>query len=655
MKFNYYIKELQRRNVFKSALAYLVVAWLITQVLSIIIPAFELPPSLLKKAIVVLIIGFPIWLIFSWVYEITPEGLRKTQDVELEKSMVIKTNNRLNKIIIGTLGITIVLLVINLFFISQNTTEPNDVDNDRIAILSFGNNTGNEDMDLIGKMTEDWITHGINENNLGAVIGTEAIMQVAEVSKAGVIDSSIENVLKEYFKPSKKIEGNYFLNNDKIIFQCSVYNGLTDETLIAFEAVDCDAKNPLDCIEELKERILSYLAIDSSDDLILPDKIPKYEAYKALLEADANSKMGNDEEYKALLDKAIVIDSTFLEPQIFKLDYYYNRGEYKVVDSLLKNIKRRAGMTKRQSNLLNMWEALLDGNNNLVYKYGSIEYNFNGFDLNTNSSQMVITHQFANRPEEVEAVFNSIKMDNFDLTKCSTCADRYFLMAEAYITLNKYRDAIALLEPVVNIFDGNYLRRILLKAYILNDNKEKVDQLINEVDLKFGKMVLNWFYLIAAEKYLLSGKVNEANRYLNIIVNADKKNVYDWVLRDAYYLLGDYSEAEKLAFETYKKRPNDPFDIEILSKIYYKNGKITQSDALIEALEKLRKQYQYGMIDYKLAEIYAARNDEDKVFEHLLKSVSSGNRYDGVKFINDTDFIPFLDSEKWDEIMTYWH
>lgn len=88
-----FIQELQRRNVIKSALAYLVVAWLLTQVLAIIIPTFKLSEELLRITIIVLVICFPLWIVFAWVYEITPDGLMKTNNVAPELSIARKTSN----------------------------------------------------------------------------------------------------------------------------------------------------------------------------------------------------------------------------------------------------------------------------------------------------------------------------------------------------------------------------------------------------------------------------------------------------------------------------------------------------------------------------------------------------------------------------------
>ena len=86
MGFKNYWNELKRRNVIKAAIAYLVVAWLITQVLSIILPAFEAPSYVLKIALVILLIGFPIWIVFY--------GFMNLLQMELGKLKILSQRSR---------------------------------------------------------------------------------------------------------------------------------------------------------------------------------------------------------------------------------------------------------------------------------------------------------------------------------------------------------------------------------------------------------------------------------------------------------------------------------------------------------------------------------------------------------------------------------
>ena len=82
-----FYSELKRRNVIKSALAYIVVSWVVIQVMSIILPTIEAPSYVMKLLLVILIIGFPLWIVFAWVYEITHDGIKKTLSVNREESL----------------------------------------------------------------------------------------------------------------------------------------------------------------------------------------------------------------------------------------------------------------------------------------------------------------------------------------------------------------------------------------------------------------------------------------------------------------------------------------------------------------------------------------------------------------------------------------
>ena len=78
-----FFAELKRRNVYKVAIAYAVIAWLLIQAASIFLPAFDAPPWVMKIFIIVIIFGFPVALILSWTFEITPEGIKRTESVDL--------------------------------------------------------------------------------------------------------------------------------------------------------------------------------------------------------------------------------------------------------------------------------------------------------------------------------------------------------------------------------------------------------------------------------------------------------------------------------------------------------------------------------------------------------------------------------------------
>src|SRR5438477_3400178 len=97
-----FFAELKRRNVYKVAIAYAIVAWLVIQAASIVLPTFEAPPWTLKVIIFIVIIGFPIALVLAWAFEITPEGIKRSEDVDVAQSITRRTDRQVElKIDIG--------------------------------------------------------------------------------------------------------------------------------------------------------------------------------------------------------------------------------------------------------------------------------------------------------------------------------------------------------------------------------------------------------------------------------------------------------------------------------------------------------------------------------------------------------------------------
>ena len=107
--------ELKRRNVVRVAIAYAVVSWLLLQVADVVLNNIEAPGWVFKAILLLLVIGFPLAIIFAWAFELTPEGLKKEKDVERSESITHVTGRRIDFIIITVLAAIIVLLAGNLW------------------------------------------------------------------------------------------------------------------------------------------------------------------------------------------------------------------------------------------------------------------------------------------------------------------------------------------------------------------------------------------------------------------------------------------------------------------------------------------------------------------------------------------------------------
>src|SRR5216110_3383985 len=105
MKIDNFFDELKRRNVYKVAVAYAVVAWLLIQAASILFPTFYAPAWVMKVFVAVIVLGFPPALIFSWAFEITPEGIKRESEIEPNKSISHHTGRKI-------IGLTIALAIV---------------------------------------------------------------------------------------------------------------------------------------------------------------------------------------------------------------------------------------------------------------------------------------------------------------------------------------------------------------------------------------------------------------------------------------------------------------------------------------------------------------------------------------------------------------
>src|SRR5437588_7124943 len=101
-----FFAELKRRNVYKVAVAYAIVAWLLIQVATQVFPFFEIPNWVVRLVVLLLILGFPIALFLAWAFEITPEGIKRAEDVDLNQSTTHRTGRKLiwTTVVLGVLA-----------------------------------------------------------------------------------------------------------------------------------------------------------------------------------------------------------------------------------------------------------------------------------------------------------------------------------------------------------------------------------------------------------------------------------------------------------------------------------------------------------------------------------------------------------------------
>lgn len=596
------------------------------------------------------------------LYQVLFEGseLITTEKPTLKK----KPKKRLAYYVALSLILVAILAVLKL----TNVFSTNEIDgNNKIAVLEFENTTENENLNNVGKITSNWIIHGITKNQLGQVISPKLVNDYTNILKSKKGSADLNSVLKNYFKADRVIEGVYYEENNKLLLQGSIKDGLIDETLISFETIACDPNSPLDCAEKLKQQILGYLSTVGKQDIfgyITNDETqrvssyyeetpPIYEAYQYLLNALEN--IDKPEVYLELLNKSIEKDSNFFEPKIHKIAYYFNTEQYKIADSLRLLIDVKSKLNDRQENIMLFYESILKGKNDRAYKAQSEEYKKAYKDLSTNMTTMTIALQKVNRPEDIDAIYKEISMTDLSLENCSQCGFRYYMKGLADVELGKYDEVIDSLVPLTNTIEANYLKRPLLSAYVKSGKHQELENYLSEHALIAIKSDLEYLFKFTGIQFINSNNTEEANKYFNKIISSGTSVSDPLNLAEAYYFKGNYKKAQELYNTLYENNKSNISNLIHLAISNFNNGNIETSKTYINQLESLRGDYQFGAIDYGWAQYYAAVEENDKAIESLLKSVAQGYDFTPTTFQNDPHFNKIKDSSEFkNRIMNYW-
>ena len=149
--------ELKRRNVYRAAVAYGVVAWFLTQLTTQVFPFFEIPNSAVRFVVIVLAVGFPIAMLLAWVYEFTPEGIVRTEGLQPAQARSVQraTGRILDFIIIGALLLVIAMLVVRRLPFYNQTGE--SISQKSVAVLPFENRSEEKQNEYFADGVQDEI------------------------------------------------------------------------------------------------------------------------------------------------------------------------------------------------------------------------------------------------------------------------------------------------------------------------------------------------------------------------------------------------------------------------------------------------------------------------------------------------------------------
>jgi len=518
------IAEFKRRNVFRVGAGYAIVAWLLVEVASVVMPALHLPDWTLTFLIFVILAGFPLALILAWAFELTPEGIKREKDVESAESIRQQTGRKLDFAIIGLLAIAVIYFAADKFALQavpeqvEAAAEPVPAGapaarEGSIAVLPFANRSADEaDAFFVDGMHDDILTHLARIRSL-KVISRTSVMEYRNTTK------NLKTIGRE-LGAATILEGGVQRAGAQIRVNVQLIDAETDEHLWA-EIYDrqLTAANIFTIQSEIATAIADALrATLSTEERELLETVPTENM--AALEAYFRGKQRMEKRSTAALaeavddfSRAIELDPNFALAYVGLADSYTLQLEYSDLSIDEGLVKARAAVDKA----LALDDRLAEAYTSL----GSIEHDRNDY-------------------EAAEAAYQRALELNPNYV---TAYHWYAILLNG--PLGRRDESLELIEKAAELAPRSPI--ILQNVGGMYDSVGRFDESLVwlrksiEIDPNF----MGGYLWIGGHYWRAGGRLDEAARWLRKCVSVDPGNPNNLAMLGSLYLdLGDLDRAE---------------------------------------------------------------------------------------------------------------
>ena len=352
-----FFEELKRRNVFRVGIAYAVSAWVLLQVVDLVLENIAAPTWVMQIFMLGLAIGFPIALIFAWAFEMTPEGVKLEKDVDRSQSVTRETGQRMNRNITIALAIAVVLLLVDRFRPETNTDSQPVVDSvenveaivpkaktteKSIAVLPF--------VDMSPEGDQAYFADGISEEILNVLVKTHSLKVAGRTSSFQFRGRKEDlRTIGEQLGVEHILEGSIRKSNNRVRITAQLVTA-SDGFHLWSETYDRDLIDIFAIQDEIARAITDALAIEldlaEGGHSLASVSTSNMEAYDRYLEAKGLIAQRLDfPRAISLLNEATELDPGFAaglaaNAQAHSLAIYYlsvDRDEYKRLAESMAN------------------------------------------------------------------------------------------------------------------------------------------------------------------------------------------------------------------------------------------------------------------------------------------------------------------------------
>jgi len=351
------ITELKRRNVFRVGIAYIVGAWLLAQIADLVLDVIGAPDIVLRSVVAVLALGFLPAVVFAWVFEMTPEGVKRESQIDRSQSITADTGKKLNLATIMLVIAAVVFVVAERYWpqeatsgselVSQqglpddsseavraNDPAPLPANEKSIAVLPFANRSNqNDDLFFTDGIHDDLLTQLAKIHDL-TVISRTSVMEYRDTRK------NLKEIGAE-LNVGTILEGGIQKVGNRVRFNAQLIEVATDKHLWA-ETFDREltAENIFDIQSEIARKIVQAVAGElTPEEEQLLSEVPtrNLAAYEAYLQAreiirGANYSRSREDAAQPWLEKAVALDPEYADAHA-QLANIYGQAYWRGIDT----------------------------------------------------------------------------------------------------------------------------------------------------------------------------------------------------------------------------------------------------------------------------------------------------------------------------------
>lgn len=349
-----FISELKRRNVIRMAGLYLVGAWLITQVAATVLPLFDSPPWIARSIVVLLMIGFIPALIVAWIFELTPEGLKRDSEIPEAQSIAPQTARKMERSILLLLAIALAFFGFDKFYLApkreanlvsvatkaatEKAARQEKSENEKsIAVLAFDNMSADKD--------NEYFSDGVAEEILNSLSKVKDLRVAGRTSSFSFKGKNQDlRVIGKTLGVAHVLEGSVRKQGDKLritaqLIRVSDGFHLWSET---FDGTDADIFALQEKIARLVTSELKVALNAGQQNRLIDTGTTHPEAYSLYLQATSifdRRDTPHFHEAVAALQKALVLDPKYARAHSRLATLYATLGAYMDIDYGLTNAK----------------------------------------------------------------------------------------------------------------------------------------------------------------------------------------------------------------------------------------------------------------------------------------------------------------------------